>query len=151
MKKIEHEFQKQNERQKSKVYECKVVWDVKWSGSCSEAALCENSQSLWHTHETQGPSTSVARSHMPQLLTVFPLRLSSAGPQKCDFGKSHSRREYKVVYSLAHSWDTGPKHKRRTLSHATTLYGYPIWIIQWIFSLINFLVLSYGQVFYKNF
>ena len=27
--------------------------NIKWSGNFSEGALCENSQSLWHTHETQ--------------------------------------------------------------------------------------------------
>ena len=76
------------------------VRNIKWSGNFSKGALCENSQSLWQTHETQGPSTSITRSHMSQLLTAFPLRLSSAGPQKCDFCKVHSRREYKVVHLL---------------------------------------------------
>ena len=33
--------------------ECKVVRDMKWSGNFSEGARCENSQPLWHTHETQ--------------------------------------------------------------------------------------------------
>ena len=109
-----------------------LLRNIKWSGNFSEGALCEKSQSLWHTHETQGPSRSTARSHMPQLLTVFPLRLSSTDPQKCDFCKSHSRRGIASgPLSLAHSWDTGPKQKHRALSCATTPYGFPIKTIQY--------------------
>ena len=80
--------------------EYKVVRDIKWSGYFSEGALCENSQSLWHTHETQGPSTSITLSQIPQLLTAFPLRLSNTNPQKCDFCKSYFWQEYKVVHSF---------------------------------------------------
>ena len=80
--------------------EYKVVRDFKWSGNFSEGALCENSQSLWHTHETQGPSTIIVRSHMPQLFTALSLGLYSADRQKADFRKSHFRWEYKVVHSF---------------------------------------------------
>ena len=61
-------------------------------------SVCENSQSLWHTHETQGPSTSIVPSHMPQLFTAFPWRLRSVNPQKFDFRKSHFWREFEVVH-----------------------------------------------------
>ena len=63
-------------------------------------------------------------------------------------------KEYKVVRQffrrrvvselavpLAHSWDTGPKHKHRALSRATTLYAFPIQTIQcrrsemWLFQI----------------
>ena len=54
-----------------------LVYKVR-SGNFSEGILCENSQSLWHTHETQRSSTSIARSHMPQLFTAFLLRLYSS-------------------------------------------------------------------------
>ena len=85
------------------------VRNVKWSGNISKGALCENSQSLWHTHETQGPSIIIMHSHMSQLFTAFSLRISSTGGQKCDFCKSHSRREYRVVHSLWHTHETqGP-------------------------------------------
>ena len=40
------------------------------------------------------------------------------------FFRRRSLSEFAV--SLAHSWDTGPKHKHRALSDATTLYGFPI-------------------------
>ena len=93
--------------------EYKVVWNIKWSGNVSERTQCENLQSLWHTHETQGPSTSIARSHMPQLFTVFPSRLSTAGGQKCDFCKSHSRGEDKVVHSfwVVKVWQSGVRYR----------------------------------------
>ena len=97
------------------------VRNVKWFGNLSEGALCENSQSLWQTHETQGPSTSIARSHMPQLLTAFPLRLCSADPQKSDFDKSHSRREHKVVHSLWHTHETQGPSTSIPLSHMPQL------------------------------
>ena len=80
--------------------EYRMVRDLKWSGNFAKGAVCENSQSLWHTQETQGPSTSITRSHMPQFFTAFSFRLPSAGGQKCDFCKSHSRRECKVDHSF---------------------------------------------------
>ena len=97
------------------------VRSIVWSGHSSEGVLCENSQSLWHTHETQCPSTSIAPSHMSQLLTAFSLRLSSAGPQKCDFCKSHPRREYKVVHSLWHTHETQDPSTSIAPSHMSQL------------------------------
>ena len=41
------------------------------------------------------------------------------------------RSMWELAVSLAHSWDPGPKHKHRTLSHATTFYGFSIKTIQW--------------------
>ena len=46
-----------------------------------------------------------------------------AVPQKALCVRTHS-------LSLAHSWDRGPKHQHRTLSHATTPYGFPIKTVQ---------------------
>ena len=73
----------------------------------------EYSQSLWPTHETQGSATSIARSHMPLLFTAFSLRLFSAGGQKCDFCKPHSRRECKVVHSfwVVKVWQSGVRYR----------------------------------------
>ena len=36
------------------------------------------------------------------------------------------RSVWEFAVFLAHSWDTGPKHKHHALSHATTLYGFLI-------------------------
>ena len=64
------------------------VRNIKWSGNFSEGVLCEKSQSLWHTHETQGPVAQASRTSMPQFFTAFPFWLSSAGGQKSDFHKT---------------------------------------------------------------
>ena len=96
----------------SKYY--KMVQNIKWFGKFSDGALCENSQSLWHTHGTQGPSTSITHSYIPQLFTAFPLRLSIVGGQKCDFSKSHSRREHKMVHSFwnVKVWQSGVRYRK---------------------------------------
>ena len=75
--------------------------------------VSELAVSLAHTHEPQGPSTSITRSPMPQLFTAFSLRLSSAGGQKCDFCKSHSRGGYEVVHSFwnVKVWQSGVRHR----------------------------------------
>ena len=103
------------------------VRNIKWSGILSgpaifQKALCVKirSLSLWHTHET------ASHAHMPQVFTLFPFRLFSAGGQKCDFCKWHFRREYKVVHSLWHTHETQGPSTSIARSYATTLYAFPI-------------------------
>ena len=68
--------------------------------SIFQKALCVRIPSLSGTLMRHRAQAQPWRSHIPQLFTVFPLRLSSAGGQKCDFCKSHSRREHKVVHAF---------------------------------------------------
>ena len=88
---IETNLQKKKRKKKSQIYQVKnMKWSGIWSGPGYEVVrLCVRIRSLSGTlmrHRT------IAPSHMPQLLTAFPLRLSSVGPQKCDFRKSYSWR-----------------------------------------------------------
>ena len=75
-----------------------------------------------------GIKLNIKTFHSPHRHTLAPQSTS-----KC------TNKEFKVVgqffkkpsvwefaLSLAHTWDTGPKHKHRALLHATTLYGFPI-------------------------
>ena len=89
--------------------EYKVVRDIKWSGNTSESVLWELAVSLTHSWDTRPKAQASCALTCHNSLRLSHSDYSVSGPQKCDFCKSHSRREYRVVHSsLAHSWDTGP-------------------------------------------
>ena len=80
----------------------KMVWDIKVVRDRKGVRQFFRRWSVWEL----APS-----SHMPQLFTVFVLRLSIAGGQKCDFCRLHFRREYRVVHSfwVVKVWQSGAR------------------------------------------
>ena len=66
-----------------------------------------------------------SHAHMPQLFTVFPFKLCSAGGQKFEFCKSHFRGEYKVVHSFwnVKGWQSGVRHRHWPIFTLYSLLG----------------------------
>ena len=88
----------------------------------------EWSTPLWHTSWDTGPICDRHRALLHATTPYgFPIKTMQCWPSEMwPLQIAFSTGMDRVVHSsLAHSWDTGPKHRHRALSHATTLYGFP--------------------------
>ena len=91
------------QRKKNNIKNEYQVRNVKWSGSFSEGALCETSQSLWHTHNTQGPQHIIIASRARlchNSLRLLYLDYPVPAVRNVTFANRILDGEYKVIHSF---------------------------------------------------